>query len=174
MSSPAQRRLDIYLNDHLTGASAGVRLARRVADTHRGGPHGRELDVIAGQIAEDREALLEIMRRADVEPRRVYVWMGRLGEAAGRLKPNGRLVRGSELKNLIELEAMRLGVLGKLQGWTALAAAAQGDPRLDRERLRTLVDRAESQAAALERMHVATSDMLAASRAGVGTPGYAS
>ena len=164
MHNAAQRRLDIYLNDHLVGASAGARLARRVADTQRRGPLGRELDLIAVHIAEDREALLEIMRSAGVTPRRTYIWMGRIGERAGRLKPNGRLLRGSELRILIELEAMRLGVLGKLQGWATLAVAAETDPRLDRERLRTLEDRAKDQAEKLEGMRLAASGMLATPR----------
>lgn len=155
-----QRRLEIYLNDHFAGASAGMRLARRVADAQRNGPFGRELDAIAVQVAEDRAALLEIMRKVSVEPRAVYAWTGRAAELAGRLKPNGRLVRRAQLSSLVELEALRLGVLGKLQGWATLAIAAESDPRLDGERLRELECRAKNQADTLEGMRLTASGML--------------
>lgn len=160
VSDAAQRRLEIYLNDHLAGASAGMRLARRVAGAQRNGPFGRELEAIAGQIAEDRAALLGIMRDVSVTPRAVYAWTGRVAELVGRLKPNGRLVRRAELSDLVELEAMRLGVVGKLQGWAALAVAAESDPRLDGERLRALESRAKSQADMLEGMRLTASGML--------------
>lgn len=161
MPDPAHRRMEIYLNDHLLGASAGTRLARRTADAERGKPFGRELDAIATEIAEDYAALQEIMRQVGVTPRRTYALVGRVGEYVGRYKPNGRVLRSSQLRTLVELEAMRMGVVGKMQGWAALAVAAEGDSRLDRVRLRSLLDRAKRQAEALETMRLTAARMLA-------------
>ncbi|GAA2657892.1 hypothetical protein [Streptomyces vastus] len=38
-----QRRLDIYLNDYLAGATAGVELARSMAQEHGDSPYGDDL-----------------------------------------------------------------------------------------------------------------------------------
>lgn len=155
-----QKRLQVYLNDHLMGAAANVQLALRTAGSQRGTPLGRELDAIAAQINEDYAALVEVMRSVGVTPRRSFAWLGRLGERLGRLKLNGRLVRGSQLSTLVELEALRLGVLGKLQGWRSLSVAAQRDPRLDRDRLRSLEEAATRQAEALASICLAAAVLL--------------
>lgn len=155
-----QKALRVYLNDHLVGAAANVQLALRTAGSQRGTPLGRELDAIATQISDDYTALVEIMRSVGVTPRRAFAWLGRVGERLGRLKLNGRLVRGSELSTLVELEALRLGVLGKLQGWRSLSVAAERDPRLDRDRLRALEAAAMRQAEVLTGMCVAAAVLL--------------
>ncbi|HZP50515.1 hypothetical protein [Actinocrinis sp.] len=155
-----QKRLQVYLNDHLMGAAANVQLALRTAGAQRGTPLGRELDAIAAQISDDYAALVEVMRSVGVTPRRSFAWLGRLGERLGRLKLNGRVVRGSQLSTLVELEALRLGVLGKLQGWRSLSVAAQRDPRLDRDRLRALEDAAARQAEALAGICLAAAVLL--------------
>jgi hypothetical protein len=69
-------------------------------------------------------------------------------------------VRGSQLSTLVELEALRLGVLGKLQGWRSLSVAAQRDPRLDRDRLRALEEAATRQADALAGICLAAAVLL--------------
>ena len=147
-----QKRLRIYLNDHLVGAAACVQLALRTAGALRGTPLGRDVDAIAAQISDDYAALVEIMRSVEVAPRRSFVLLGRVGERLGRLKLNGRLLHRSQLSTLVELETLRLGVLGKLQGWRSLSVAAERDPRLDSERLRGLEEAAMRQADALAGM----------------------
>jgi hypothetical protein len=155
-----QKGLRVYLNDHLMGAAANVQLALRTAGSQRGTELGRDLDAIAAQISDDYAALVDIMRSVGVTPRRTFAWLGRVGERLGRFKLNGRLLRGSELSTLVELEALRLGVLGKLQGWRSLAVAAQRDARLDGERLRALEESAARQADALASMCVAAAALL--------------
>lgn len=150
ISEPAHDMLRIYLNDHLAGAAAGAQLADRVARANETKPAGRELSLIARQIHEDHQALLDIMRALGVRPRRTFGWLGQAAEMAGRLKPNGRLVRRSPLAGLVEIEALRLGVLGKLQGWRVLALVAEHDRRLDAESLAALANKAERQAEILE------------------------
>lgn len=155
-----QKRLRVYLNDHLVGASANVQLALRTAGSLRGTPLGHDLDAIAAQISDDYAALVEIMRSVGVAPRRAFALLGRLGERLGRLKLNGRLLRPSRLSTLVELETLRLGVLGKLQGWRSLAVAAERDPRLDADRLRGLEQAAQRQADALAGMCVVAAAVL--------------
>jgi hypothetical protein len=82
------------------------------------------------------------------------VYVGWIGEKAGRLKLNGRLLARSPLSSLEELEMMRLGVEGKAAGWRTLRLLANADPRVDRDRLAELIARAESQLEFLEDLRI--------------------
>ncbi|MFD6466407.1 hypothetical protein [Streptomyces goshikiensis] len=154
-AAPHPRRLlEIYLNDHLAGASSGVALSRRMARTHRGRAVGPALAELAGQIAADRESLREFMTALDVPAQWSRVVAGRLAEKAGRIKLNGRLVRRSPLSDVLELEVMRLGVEGKASLWRSLRTVANTDPRLDGAAVDRLLDRARRQADVLEELRV--------------------
>jgi hypothetical protein len=146
----AQDPLGIYLNDHLAGATAGAELARRMAAGGNLPADGEALQRLATEVAEDRAALVDIMRVLGVPVRNYKVAAAWAGEKVGRLKPNGRLRTRSPLSNLVELEAMAMGVQGKLQGWRTLRAQADSDPRLDAARLDELCARATRQADLLE------------------------
>lgn len=150
--SSEPRLLEIYLNDHLAGAAAGTELARRLARAHQGTPAGPELARLSTEIAEDRRTLQSMMAALGVPVRRWMTLAGWLGEKVGRLKPNGRFLSRSPLSSVIELEAMRLGVEGKLSGWRLLRIVAEHDRRLDRQRLDRLIERAERQSRLLEEL----------------------
>ena len=147
--------LAIYLNDHLAGATGGAELARRVAAIRRGEEAGDALLRFAADVAADRAALLDIMAALDVPVRAYKVYAGWIGEKAGRLKLNGRLLARSPLSTLEELEMMRLAVEGKAAGWRTLRLLADTDPRVDRARVAGLIARAESQLELLEDLRVA-------------------
>jgi hypothetical protein len=146
--------LGIYLNDHLAGATAGTELARRMARSHRGREDGGPLTRLATEIAQDRSALLNIMAALGVTVRAYKVGAAWIGEKAGRLKFNGRLLSRSPLSDLEELEILRLGVEGKAAGWRTLRARADTDARLDAGRLDELISRASSQVEELEELRV--------------------
>jgi hypothetical protein len=154
--------LEVYLNDHLTGAYGGAALARRMARSHADSRRAEELRNLARDVEQDRDRLVRIMHHLGVPVRRYRTWLGLAGERAGRLKPNGTLVRRSPLSDLIELETMRTGVEGKAALWRALRALADNDPRLDPADLDRLAARAVTQARTLDRWHQAISaDVLA-------------
>jgi len=142
--------LAIYLNDHLAGATGGVRLAHRAARSHGDDPTGAELSRLTRQIAQDRRSLMQIMSDLGIPLRRTRIALGALAELAGRLKTNGRAFSRSPLSDVLELEAMRLGVEGKAACWRTLSALAPDEPALDRGRLAELERRAESQIRTLE------------------------
>ncbi|MFF3327510.1 hypothetical protein [Streptomyces sp. NPDC002889] len=152
-----RRLLGIYLNDHLAGATGGVELVRRIARVHRDAPFGPVLAELADEVAQDRATLVRLMRQLDVPPQRVKVCLGWLGEKAGRMKFNSRLVSRSPLSDVLELEMMRLGVEGKTSGWRTLRALADTDERLDAELLDELLGRAERQAEILETLRTSRS-----------------
>lgn len=148
------RLLGIYLNDHLAAAVGGTELARRLAGAERGRPGGDVLERLAGEIDEDRTALVDMMAALGVPVRRYKTLAAWAGERVARLKPNGRLITRSPLSRVEELELMRLGVEGKAAGWRTLRVRADHDSRLDADRLDALVARARAQTDQLELLRV--------------------
>lgn len=169
--APAPRMLGIYLNDHLAGSTAGVRLARRMAREHRHSAFSGELAKLAVEIAEDRRALLWCMASIDVPVRRYKIYGGLAGELVSRVKPNGRLRRRSGLSTVLELEALRLGVEGKALLWRTLLATAVHEPRLDTGRLAELLDRAGQQLTTLDSLHSRAVSALVSPGHRPGVPG---
>ncbi|HVV09188.1 hypothetical protein [Amycolatopsis sp.] len=146
--------LGIYLNDHLTGATAGVELARRLARTEGEWAGGGKLERLAEEIERDRDALLDMMAALGEPVRKVEVATGWLAEKLARVKLNGRVVSRSPLSRVVELEGMRLGVEGKVAGWRTLRTRAAVDSRLDADRLDELIASGRSQITRLERLRV--------------------
>jgi hypothetical protein len=147
----ASRLIATYLNDHLAGSVVGVELARRAAGANRGTSYEATLEQLAREIAEDRETLEELMRGLGVGIDRAKVVLAWGAEKLGRAKLNGRLLRYSPLSRLEELEALSLGIEGKLLLWrslSALQAANEFPVQLD---LDALIKRAKSQRRRLER-----------------------
>ncbi|MFF9217183.1 hypothetical protein [Streptomyces viridosporus] len=168
---PTGRRADrkllgIYLNDHLAGATAGTARATRLVRTARGSALGRAIEPVAAEMAQDRTALLDIMRDLGVPVRRYKVCAGWAGEKLGRLKPNGHLVQGSPLGVVLDLEALRLGVEGKAAGWQTLRRLGATDERLDPARLDTLLERARRQQERIEEWRVRRAEEVLAATVG--------
>ncbi|MCU7826739.1 hypothetical protein [Kitasatospora sp. DSM 101779] len=153
-----ERWLAIYLNDHLAGSYGGAALARRIAREHPTGPDAPALRTLAKEVAEDRDELLALMRALGVRPRRHRMLLGSAAELAGRLKLNGRVLRRSPLSDLLETEAMRSGVQGKIALWRALRAASSDD--LLTARLQRLADRADRHAEILDARQAEAAELL--------------
>jgi len=146
------RRLSIYLNDHLAGATAGRDLARRAAQNNREhAEFGPTLLQIAHEIEEDRDALTLLMGRLAIGADQLKVAGGWAAEKLGRLKLNGQLRGYSPLSRLTELEGLTVGVTGKLALWRSLEAVSSSDPRLKQADLPRLIERAQNQLAQLEK-----------------------
>lgn len=154
-STPSKEELlGTYLNDHLAGATAGAELIKRLskAEAHR--PEGESLRRLATEIAEDRQALLDIMAKLNIPVRQYKAWLGWTAEKLSRVKPNRHVFTRSPLSRVVELETMRLGVEGKTAGWRILRARAAVDARLDVGRLDELISRAERQLTELEQLRL--------------------
>jgi hypothetical protein len=149
MSEQDERReaLETYLNDHLAGATGGLELARRLADRYRDGQAGAFLDQLAREVEQDRDMLKEAMERLEIPENKIKQGMAWAGEKVSRLKPNDAFLTPSRLSRLIELEAMALGVEGKLSLWRSLESAGVS-AGLDVPRL---IERAVAQREGLER-----------------------
>ena len=142
--------LATYLNDHLGAATAGRELAKRAAGNNRDSSYGSFLEQLAAEIDEDRESLLTIMRAVDISVDHTKVLAGWGAEKLGRLKLNGRLLGYSPLSRVVELEALALGVSGKLALWRTLDQLQPAESRLAEVELADLMRRARRQLEQLE------------------------
>ncbi|GAB3622473.1 hypothetical protein GCM10027418_05550 [Mariniluteicoccus endophyticus] len=147
-----------YLQDHHAGASAGIDLFRRVADSHSRPAVAAEVSRLADEIAEDKELLEELMAQVGAKPSVAKDLPARVGEKVSQLKTNNRLVERSPLSDLIELEALTLAVHGKLLGWKMLRQL--DDPRLPATALDRLIDRAADQGKRLDALRLDCADVL--------------
>lgn len=76
------KRLSIYLNDHLAGATVGCRLANRALKENVGTEFEPMLTTLASEIAEDRRTLRQVMARLSIAPSLVKALRGTIvGEA---------------------------------------------------------------------------------------------
>lgn len=141
--------LQTYLNDHLAGSVAGVELARRCHTSNPEGALGDFLAVLAREIEED-QGILESLVKHTGGINRVKTATGWLGEKLSRAKLNDALSEYSDLSRLEELEALLLGVRGKLALWTVLEATVATQPPFADIDFSRLKSRAEGQLEGLE------------------------
>jgi hypothetical protein len=161
------RRLAIYLNDHLAGSVVGTELAKRALEENRGSSFGEFLEWLVGQIREDRATLERLMDELGVSKSRFKRTLALALERVGRLKLNGQLTGYSPLSRLVELEGLALGVAGKRALWVALQEIAGTEPRLREFDFDLLRRRAEEQLTGLERHRIEAARLaFAAPRAG--------
>jgi len=152
------RRLDIYLNDHLAGATLGFELARRAASENEHTALGDFLQRLHCEIAEDRSTLERVMAALGVDRSPAKPAGAWLLEKAGRLKLNGQLRGYSPLSRLVELEALDTGVRGKRSLWQALDRAFAADKRLAEFDFDALVRRADEQLEGIGEHRLAAAD----------------
>ncbi|MBM9464266.1 hypothetical protein JL108_12465 [Aeromicrobium sp. YIM 150415] len=142
--------LSHYLRTHLVGAAAGIELAAR--GRQQLDPAARAMMTeLRDELESEQRDLREFARRTDTTIPSVGMTLAQVGERLGRLKPNGSLTRRTPLTDLVDLEAMRDAVAGKIAGWQALIAA--GDERLDTARLEELLELGERQHDRLTEAH---------------------
>ena len=144
--------LRTYLADHLTGATGVRARALKMAQWYASDDIGPELARVAAELDAEQEQLKELIDRlglAQPLPKQV---LARVGEFAGRLKVNGRLLTGSPMTPLLELELLRGAVNGKQGLWETLVVYAP-ELGLDPQRYRDLAEQARAQERTLEVLH---------------------
>ena len=145
------RSIDVYLNDHLGGATLGTDLAEEIAEMNEGTPLGELMGSLSEEIEQDRQVLVDLMEHLDVSKNPVKQAVGWVAEKAGRAKFTGLSSGDSELGTFLALESLTLGVRGKWCMWRALKEV-QGDyEALSSLDLDELMSRADAQFKTLER-----------------------
>ncbi|WP_224247936.1 hypothetical protein [Hyalangium gracile] len=150
--------LGIYLNDHLSGARAGIDLARRAARENQGNPLGDFLATLSAELEQDRALVEQVLRTLKVPRDTLKQSVAWVGEKVARLKLNGRLVRYSPLSRFEELEALFLGTQGRRAMWRMLRRLARTERQLAGFDFEVLVARTEMQLRNLERWRLQAAD----------------
>jgi hypothetical protein len=154
MGRPPDRFLEIYLADHLAAAAAGLALVRRAARSNTGTRTGETLRRLAAEIDEDRHTLRRLVTDLGFtgsKPKEVVAWAA---EKVGRLKRNGQLRGYSPLSRVLELEALSVGIAGKLALWETLQRVPDHRRRLRASELRHLIERARRQREEVEELRL--------------------
>jgi hypothetical protein len=137
--------LTTYLNDHLAGAVIALELLDHLSERHAGSPWKAPLDSLRKDIQEDQASLKEILRAAggsESATKQAMGWFSeKLGVARRALSPG----YDPELATFEELEALALGIQGKLALWRTLLTAAPSEPALQGIDFRQLQQRAQDQ-----------------------------
>jgi hypothetical protein len=145
--------LNIYMNDQLAAGVLWRELARRAARAHAGGPAGADLSRVATEIAEDVQTFERIMDRLGLSKSRAKPALATAAERVGRLKLNGHLRSPSPLSRFVELDALVIGLDGKVTLWENLRDHAGLAARLPDVDFDALVDRARRQQETLKPHH---------------------
>lgn len=150
----SDKLLGIYLNDHLAGATAGIELARRILEHHRGTDLEADLEALVAEIEQDRRVLERLMEDLAVTRSPLKRGTAWIGEKVTRLKMNGAVFDRSPLSRLIELEAMSLGIEGKRALWQTLRSSERLGQEVAGVDLDDLIARAEAQRALVDRFRL--------------------
>lgn len=142
--------LGTYLNDHFAGASAGSELAQKLSSENAGTEYGSFLSELARDIDQDRSTLEDLINRLGIEKNPIKEAGGWLMEKLSRIKLSDAMTGSTDLKRLLEFEALSLGIEGKLVMWQALKEVSGNYPEFADVDLDGLVKRAETQRASLE------------------------
>jgi hypothetical protein len=151
----ADRAIDVYLNDHLAGATLGTDVAEQIRQRHEGTPLGELMGSIAPQIEEDRQTLVDLMERMNTSKNPIKQAAGWVAEKASRVKFSGAGSGEPDHGAFMALETLALGVEGKASMWKALKAVQSQYPPLASTNLDELIERADTQHGALERERLA-------------------
>ena len=141
----AHRSIDVYLNDHLAGATFGADQARQLEGRAEGTDFQPEMSRLAADIEADLDTLTGLMDRigATRNPaKQVATWVA---EKASRLKLTGVTSGNDELGTFLSIEALALGVEGKASLWTTLLEVRGHYPELASTDLDDLLRRAQRQ-----------------------------
>jgi hypothetical protein len=118
----------MYLNDHLAGSDVAIELLQHLeAEAADLAP---ELRRLRSDIEADRQQLKALLAELGILESRVRKVGSWIAEKLGELKLEADDESGGPLRRLERLEAVALGIEGKLALWSALAAASTLAPEL--------------------------------------------
>jgi hypothetical protein len=148
----SKEHLSTYLNDHLSGAIAGIEildhLIQEVSDLS---PFFTKLKA---DIEADRLELVALMNRLHISQSRVRKVSSWVVEQIAEVKFEMDDGDSGMLRRLERLEALSLGIEGKLGLWRALQAASSMDAQLSGPDYEQLIQRARDQRESVELLRI--------------------
>jgi len=142
--------LSVYLNDHSAGAVAALELMAHVRDQHSGTEAARVVARVRADVEADLQELARVIEqvgRGESPTRKAVAWMG---ERMMRLKMLVDDSSNGALRLYESLEAIALGLEGKLALWRALETCAANVPALQGLDYARLIARGREQRDAIE------------------------
>ena len=155
----SRKHLATYLNDHLAGSEAGLEVLDHIEAKHGNGSVGEITRRLRSEFHEERKVISQLLAQLDSSPsvpRRVAGWFS---EKALELKLYADDPGNGALRLFEAVEALKLGVHGKLSLWKALQANAQRVPELARTDYESLIKQAETQEELLEMVRIEASSV---------------
>ena len=141
----ATQSLTTYLNDHLAGSVAALELLEHLIERHADMPWAGSLTKLRGEIEEDQTSLRDLLRRLGEQESATKKTLGWLSEKLGVARRTLSPGYEPELAMLEDLEALALGIRGKLGLWRALAIVTPAPAALRSLDLEHLQQRARNQ-----------------------------
>lgn len=120
--------LEVYLSDHLAGATAGRDLARKLATDNEGTPFGSFMAGVADEVDEDRSTLENLVEALGIDRHPVKEAGSWMAEKLSRMRFTSGVTGSEELSRLMEMETLSIGIKGKLCLWQALGELSGTDP----------------------------------------------
>ena len=150
----SKEHLATYLNDHLAGSNFALEILDHLA---KESPDLTSLAALRTEIDEDREELKSLMARLSIPESRVRQAGSWIVEQVAEAKLEVDDDETGPLRLLERLEALAIGIDGKLALWRALNASARSSKELSSMDYERLAQRAQKQRAVVEalRLHAA-------------------
>ena len=129
-----ERRLQIYLDDHLAMMVAEVALIGRCWWNNRATPLGQFLQQLENEVRAQKAIARDVIHRIggkDTVESRVKQGAAWFAEKLGRFKLNDSLLKYSDLSRVLELETLAAAAQERIALWDNLNAVASHDSRLD-------------------------------------------
>jgi len=128
-----ERRLRIYLEDHLALMVGELALAARCRSSNRKAPLGEFLQWLENEVAAQKSIVKDVMHRTGVKgtiegrAKQGAAWVA---EKLGRFKLNDTLISYSTLSRVVELETLSAFAQERIALWDNLDVTAKSDSRL--------------------------------------------
>ncbi len=121
----SKEHLAVYLNDHLAGSDFAVEVLDHLTSEN---PHLKpSLEALKKDIEEDREQLRILMRHLHIQESRVRKAGTWISESIAEVKLDVDDDTDGPLRRLERLEALAIGIEGKVALWRALEAAPSNE-----------------------------------------------
>ncbi|MCG2622384.1 hypothetical protein LVY72_10700 [Arthrobacter sp. I2-34] len=134
------KALAAYLDSHLVGSAAGLRMFNAAKRTWKGTDAATVLAGIEREVAGERRELKQLMHSLGYHRSLFKAAAARAGAVVGKLNPVNPLRSGGGATGQLELELLQSALKGKECLWRTLLELAPAQPQLDSSRLTDLLE----------------------------------
>jgi len=148
----SKEHLATYLNDHLAGAHFALEILDHLVD--EASDWKAALTALRTDIEQDRQQLKALMSSIAIDESRVRKASGWLAEGLAEVKMNIDDDSNGPLRRLERLEALAIGIEGKIALWRSLAVSAESNVALAKIDYQRLDERGRDQRARVEALRL--------------------